>query len=90
MKRKKVKETEANSEQSKTSSVIFVYDNLPLVYPNLSTHHSFTVQQLQKLGVANISVRITKTSKQFAGRLALFRENWRRVCNDEYATTSGY
>ena len=84
MKRKKVKETETNSEQSETSSVIFVYDNLPLVYPNLSNHHSFTVQQLQKLRVASISVRIAKTAKQFAGRLALFRENWRRICNDQW------
>ena len=47
MKRKKVKETETNSELSETDSVLFVYDNLPLVYLTLSNHHSFTVQQLQ-------------------------------------------
>ena len=73
MKRRKVEETEANSEQSETGSVIFVYANLPFVHLKLSVQHSFTVQQLQQLGVANISVCIAKSSMQFAGRLALFR-----------------
>ena len=88
MKRRRVKETETTSKQSETGSAIFVYANLPLVHPKLSVQHSFTVQQLKQLGVANISVHIAKSSTQFAGRLALFRENWERLCSDRWVLSA--
>lgn len=55
--------------------------SLPLVFLSLKSHHSVIVQQL---GVANILINTAKID-QSAGRLSLFKDNWKRVCSDQWA-----
>ena len=73
------------ASQSETD-LIFVFTDLPLVYPILNKSYtcSLTVQQLSKLGVANIAAQIARNSNQFAGRLTLFLNNWEKICTDRW------
>ena len=71
--------------QSVTDS-IFVFANLPLVYPILIKNNSIsiTTRHIKKLGVANIATQIARNCNQFAGRLSLFLENWKKMCTDRW------
>jgi hypothetical protein len=64
------------------TSSVYVFPDLPLVLPSLSSH-SVIVYQLKQLGVANIAIDIAK-SKQLAGRLSLFGKNWDKICNNRW------
>ena len=78
-----------NNESVKTeqltialASSVYVFPDLPLVFPSLP-YHSSIVDQLNKLGVVNIAIDIAK-SQQLAGRLNLFGKNWDKICNDRW------
>ena len=73
------------ASQSETD-LIFVFTDLLLVYPILNKSYtcSLTVQQLSKLGVANIAAQIGRYSNQFAGRLTLFLNNLKKICTDRW------
>ena len=82
MKKQKKSDSLTNSKQFNHSITVFL--DLPLIIPSLAnSYNSIIVEQLQKLGVANISVEIAKFS-QLAGRLSLFRRNWEKICNDRW------
>ena len=98
MKKRKYEKTKEKEEttvtvQSETDfSDIFVFHNLPPVFPILNTISSLTIKQLQWLGVANIAARTAENSNTFAGRLTLFQDNWLKICTDPWvlSTIQGY
>ena len=73
-----------NQSSQLVTDSIFVFANLPLVYPVLIKNNSIsiTTRHLKKLGVANIATQKARNCNQFAGRLSLFLENWKKICTD--------
>ena len=75
-------------EVAKTGqSRLFVFADLPLIFPTLNPCNSVIVRELKELGVANISVDIADR-KQLAGRLSLFKRNWEKICGDQWVLTA--
>lgn len=79
MKKRKITE-KPDTDQT---TCIFVFSELPLVFPLLLSYPVNIIQQLKRLSVADISLQIAKQN-QLAGRLKLFKNNWEKACSDRW------
>ena len=87
MKKQKLQEDQGQkTEQSKLSVTdhVFVFSDLPLVYPILNNTTSYTVQHLTQLGVANIAVHIAESLASLLVGLPFSRK-----IGKKYAQTGG-